>query len=105
MDKLIFHIRVNEDRRVVIDLPPDVPLGEFDVELRPKQPIPTSPTGGELTREEVRARMLAAGILATDISKPLEARELTPNEVLTLGRAPAGSKTSDQMIDEDRGEF
>ncbi|MCC7452193.1 MAG: hypothetical protein IT324_32635 [Anaerolineae bacterium] len=66
MDAVKLTVTVNEDRRVVIDLPADMPTGPAEIIVRSlEQPaeqsqsnIPQNPA-----REAARAKLLAAGFL------------------------------------------
>ncbi len=95
---------VGEDRRLVIDLPPDTPLGPVELEVRPAAPVPTQ-RNKPLTREEARAKLLAAGYLVTSIHAPEGTVPLTAEERMEIGRLPPGARPSDELVDEDRGEY
>ena len=58
MDTITLTAVVGEDRRLVIDLPPDAPTGPIEVTIRAATPQPEK----QLTREEARARLRAAGV-------------------------------------------
>jgi hypothetical protein len=58
-----------------------------------------------LTREQARAKLLAAGFLVTDIRAPLGTLPLTPEERLRIGTLPPGARPSEELIDEDRGAY
>ena len=95
---------VGEDRRLVIDLPPDTPTGPVELEVRSAAPAPTVPDK-PLTREEARAKLLAAGYLVTSIRAPEGTVPLTPEEILEIGKLPPGARPSEELVDEDRGEY
>ena len=103
MTSIKLQATVGEDRRLVIDLPPEVPVGEVEIEIRP-QPADLPPQSGELTREEARARLLAAGALVTWIHAPEGTVPLTPEELLEVGTLPPGATPTDQLIFDDREE-
>jgi len=92
---------VGPDHKLVIDVPGEIPPGPVSVVI---QPVAQSqgPTR-ELTREEARARLLAAGKLVTEFNTPADARPLTRKERHELGRLPPGARPSEELIDEDRG--
>lgn len=48
MVDLIVTVNIPEDRRLVIDLPLDTPLGEVEVVIRPKGPQDHTITAGEV---------------------------------------------------------
>lgn len=99
---------VPDDRRLVIELPPDAPTGEVEIEIhaapQPAEPAPDVPKKG-LTREEARAKLLAAGYLVTSIRAPQGYVPLTAEERLKIGTLPEGSRPSHELIIEDRGEW
>jgi hypothetical protein len=88
---------VGDDRKLVIDLPDDIPPGEVEVVVRPRPK--------ELTREEARRLLAEAGLLSTWQKAPEGYVPLTPEELLELGTLPPGSRSSEELIDEDRGEY
>jgi hypothetical protein len=92
---------VGEDRRLIIDLPPDTPVGPVELVVRPTT-IP-APRSGNMTREEARAILLAAGSLVTTIRAPEGTVPLTPEEILEIGKLPPGARPSEELVDEDRG--
>ncbi|HEX2621802.1 MAG TPA: hypothetical protein VHL11_16710 [Phototrophicaceae bacterium] len=101
-------VTVGEDRRLIVDLPPDIPTGELEITIRS---IPSPETGRELTRDEIRARFQAAGLLRTDFSlfdeelSEIEDDEISHEELEGLGKMPPGTRPSEELIDEDRGEY
>jgi hypothetical protein len=93
MDVVVLLLEVGEDRRLTIQVPNDIPLGKVEVTLRA--------TDKPLTREEARARLLAAGALSTAHHVP-DIPEAISDEDLPIP-LPPGSLSIDQIIDEDRG--
>jgi hypothetical protein len=95
-------VDVGEDRRLVIEVPPDVPVGPADVVIVPR-------TGKRTTtnpaREAARAKLRAAGLLSTNIYAPKDAVVLTDEELLRVGRLAPGARPSEELIDEDRGTY
>ncbi len=51
----------------------------------------------------VRAKLLAANFLVTDLGIPDELEDISDEELEELGRLPPGSPTAEQLIDEGRG--
>ena len=98
MDAITLSAVVGEDRRLVIDLPPDTPTGPIEVTIR-SAPRPAK----SLTREEARGRLLAAGALRTDLglSEPIE--HVSDEEIKQLGKLPPGARSSEEIIAEGRG--
>jgi hypothetical protein len=92
---------VGQDHKLVIDVPVEIPPGPVSVVIQPVAPIP--PSTGTLTREEARARLLAAGMLVTEFNIPPDAHPLTREERRRLGTLPPGARSSEELIDEDRG--
>jgi hypothetical protein len=96
-------VHVDEKRRVLIDLPDDTPTGEVEVQLI--IPTPQASANGPLTREQVRNRLIAAGLVDPNAQyAPPDAEELSSEERLRIGRMVAGDKTIQQLIDEEREE-
>lgn len=103
MQPIMLTTVVDEKRRIMIDLPEDVPLGEVEVELviRPlASEVPPDP----ITREWVQARLRAAGLLAEDDYEDDEIEELSPEEEERLGKLLAEPRSVDELIYEDREE-
>ena len=94
---------IGEDRRLVIDLPPDTPTGPAELVIHPA--AVESSEQKPMTREEARAKLLAAGKLATWIHAPEGAVPLTPEERMRIGKLPPDARPSEELIDEDRGEY
>lgn len=91
---------VGADRRLVVDLPADAPIGPMEIVITPAVDRPN------LEREEVRARLQAAGLLVNT-----EAYDWDDDELMDVGdderdepvELPPGSPSSEELIDEDRG--
>jgi hypothetical protein len=100
------HIKttIGEDRRLIIDLPPDTPIGPAELVIHPAAK-PTAPQSQTITRDQARAKLLAAGFLVTSIRAPEGTIPLTPEELLRMGQLPPGSRPSEELIDEDRGAY
>jgi len=81
---IILQGEIDDQHRLIIEIPADVPIGKVEVEIRPAaEPInQTHP----LTRDEVRARLKAAGWLVeyTDGDFPDGVEELTSEEAGVL---------------------
>ncbi len=89
---------IGKDRRLVIDVPEDIPEGPVQLVIHS---LETS--GQPVTREAARARLLAAGILATVHRAPAGVNPLSPAERRKLGAWPEGARLTSDLIDEDRG--
>jgi hypothetical protein len=89
---------VGEDRRLIVDLPDDVPPGRVELIVRP---VETSP--GEYSRfDDVRSALLAADFLVTAVPVPEDAADLTQEAVFALGQRPAGTRSSAELLREER---
>jgi len=64
--------------------------------------VQDTPTPKTMLRQEARQRLLEAGLLTTKWKAPAEARRLTIEERMSLGRLSPGSLTSEAIIAEDR---
>jgi hypothetical protein len=101
------HVTVGEDRKLVIELPPDAPTGDLEVTIQAAQPESTSTRTPypNPAREAARAKLLAAGALSTVWKSPAGTKRLTPEEILALVKLPPGAKSNLDLINEDRGEY
>jgi hypothetical protein len=88
---------VGEDRQVVVQLPDDTPLGTVELEVR----LLETPALDQ--REELRAQLMAVGLLATFDDLDDDAEYISDEELEELVTLPPGALTSEQLIDEDRG--
>ena len=101
---------VGEDRRLVIDLPEEIPAGPVELVVRAAsaaRPIvniePVDKETLRAEREAVRQKLLAAGVLATDLGIPDNLVSLSDEELEQLVRLPPGARSSEELVDEDRG--
>jgi hypothetical protein len=85
---------VSKDRRLIVDLPEDVPVGPVELLLQPVQA-----NEGASLRELLRA----AGALANHDDLDEDAEYVSDEELDSLGTLPPGSATALELIDEDRG--
>lgn len=98
---------VGEDHRLIIDipLPPDAPSGNVEVELivRPLSSKVDEPVNSAL--ETAREKMRAAGRLSTAWQQN-ELEALLDDEALwELVKLAPNAVSSDQLINEDRGDY
>jgi len=96
---------VGEDRQLNIKLPDDFPVGSVLVEIRSTQlPSVTDPTS---PREIARAQLMAAGVLVLpeEMGIPDDVSPLNLEERLDIGKLPSWARPSEELIDEDRGEW
>lgn len=102
MSNITLIATVGHDRRLVIDIPDSIPEGEVEIKIRP---LPPMPDPDDQSREAIRARLDRAGILSKAHFAPPDARPLSPEEERRLGTLFAGARPSEELIDEDRGEY
>lgn len=103
MQPIILTTVVDKKRRIMIDLPEDVPLGEVEVELVVR-PLASEVPPDPITREWVQARLRAVGLLAEDDYEDEEIEEISEEELERLGKLFAGDRPLSELIDEDREE-
>jgi hypothetical protein len=101
MTEITLSAVIREDRRLIIELPPDTPVGLVELSIRAlgTASLPNS------ERNAAREQLLQAGLLRTDITAPAGTVDLTAQEILELGRLPEHAPSSHQTIDEDRGDY
>jgi hypothetical protein len=103
MDAVTLNAMVSEDRRLIVDLPDDIPVGPVKLVIQPMD----APIGGkhELTWEEARAKLMAAGRLAVNLDIPDDLEDISDEELEELSKLAAGGRSAQEIIDEDRGEY
>jgi hypothetical protein len=94
---------IGEDRRLVIELPDEIPAGQVEVVVRSLEA--DARASRPLTREAARARLQAAGILSTAHHAPEGTVPLSLDERKTLGTLPLDARPTSELIDEDRGAY
>ena len=92
---------VDENRRLVIDVPDEIPSGAVEIIIRTSRRAKDAQP--KTTRETVYAFLLAANALVTDVGAPLDIYPLSPGELLEIGRLPEAALPSLDLINEDRG--
>jgi hypothetical protein len=102
MDSITLPAYIDENHHLIIDLPPDIPSGAIEVVIRP---LPAPEQSIPLTRETARAKLLAAGALATYHRAPEGTVPLTPEQRMEIGKLPDWARPSEELVDEDRGEY
>lgn len=93
---------VDESRRLIIDLPDDMPLGTVEVVIQQVSFEPLDPSQ-PLIREEVKRRMQALGLMA-EIDVPPDAVELSEQERHHIWRLVADKRSTLDLVNEDREE-
>jgi hypothetical protein len=108
MDVIKFSVWVGEDKKLIIDLPAEVPVGQVDIvvtpcdEAKPAYTPDYSPAW-VAKREEFREKLAEAGALSTAHTAPPGTVALSPQELLAVGTLPPGARPTDELVDEDRG--
>jgi len=87
---------LGDDKRLVLELPDDIPAGPIEVTVRTKSVHPS---------DDIRQKLAKANFLVTDIDVAEDAVALPDEELYELGKLPEDAASSEQLIDEDRGEF
>lgn len=101
MQPYVTTVIVDEKRRIMIDLPDDMPTGPIEIIARPLAETRPEP----LTREWMRAKLIAAGLVDPNARyAPEDAEELSEEEEEELGRLLAGPRPVEDYINEDREE-
>jgi len=100
MDAITLDAVVGEDRRLVVELPANVPVGPVKLVIQPVEQAAGEPP---LTLETARARLAAAGRLSTSHHPPAGTVPLSAEERERLSKLFAGPRSVLDLINEDRG--
>jgi hypothetical protein len=108
MDAIKLTVWVGEDKKLVIDLPEEIPVGQADIVITPREEAksaysPNYPLAWATRREEFRKKLAEAGALSTAHTAPPDTMPLSPQELLGAGTLPPGARPTDELVDEDRG--
>jgi hypothetical protein len=108
MDAIKLSVWVGEDKKLIIDLPAEVPVGQVDIVVIPREEAKSaySPDYSQAwvaKREEFRKKLAEAGLLSTAHTAPPDTIPLSPKELLDAGTLPPGARPTDELVDEDRG--
>jgi hypothetical protein len=101
MVALRFSVTIGEDRRLVIDLPPEMPLGPAEANVVIEMALSSEAVPDD--RAVLMARLRAAGVIRESVPVPVDARQLSDMERIKIGTLPPGARPSHELIDEDRG--
>lgn len=96
---------ITEDRKLIVQLPDDVPAGAVEIEIRPQ--VAPQTDAGEIVnpaREAARAKLAAAGALSTAHHPKEKLTPLSVEERIRIGTMPLGARPSEELISEDRDE-
>ncbi len=112
MDAVKVPARISDDRKLIVDLPSDIPVGLVDVIIFPKQisslPAKMANGTGNLRRwfeqrEQMRIK-LARAQGQDEVSDTSEGYiPLSDEERMRLTVLPVGMRSTDELVDEDRG--
>ena len=103
MDVITLSVEIGADRRLIIDLPATTPIGQADLVITPHGKNKAQIVNP--ARESARATLLAAGKLVTDIHAPEDTVPLTLEERQRIGRLAPGARSSEDLINEERGTY
>jgi hypothetical protein len=101
MADITIPVIVGKDRRLVINVPEEIPLGPAEIAIHSKENLETSTSNP--AREATRAKLLAADFLVTDFGTTEDNEPISEEELEALGRLTPGVRPSEELIDEDRG--
>ena len=103
---IVINTVVGEDRRLIIDLPPDMPIGHVMVMVSSTEAVTPAEKQEELVanpeRERLRAILLAAGKLGTAHMPPPGTVRPSEEEIRQAGIMPVGARPSEEIIRELR---
>lgn len=103
MSSITLSVTIDSDRRLVIDLPPDTPIGQAEVVITPAQNQISQRPDRPMTREEARDILSKASMLSVHTA-PKDFVPLSPEALLQNGNLPSDARPSHELIDEDRGD-
>ncbi|RIK41496.1 MAG: hypothetical protein DCC55_11840 [Chloroflexi bacterium] len=114
MDAIKLTVWIGEDKKLIIDLPAEVPVGLVDVQVTTHAGIKAKSTRNKDNnreqlwsemREHFRTLLRNAGMLSTAHHAPVGWIPLTEEERMKLGTLPPGSRPTDEYVNEDRGAY
>lgn len=97
---------IGDDRKLIVQLPDDMPTGEVEVVIRSSHL--TEVTGQALynpVREVARRKLMAENALVTSFDVPADARRLSVEERMRIGTLSETTMSSLDIINDDRGEW
>ena len=99
MDVMTITTTVQPDRRLVVNLPDDVPVGAT-LQVVIRQPQETASA-----LESARTLLAAAGKLADLGIADDEVEDIGDDELEQLGKLAPGARSSSELLDEERGTY
>lgn len=103
MDAIRLSVEIGEDRRLIIDLPADTPIGQAELIIQPHEKL--DDPASNPAREAARAKLMAAGALSTTHRAPEGAQSLSAEERERVWQLFSQGRSSDEIINEDRGTY
>src|SRR5262249_40916165 len=103
MDAIKLSVQIGQDRRIIIDLPPDTPLGEAELIIRIREPGKAQINTP--AREAARTKLAAAGALSKVEYAPGATQPPSSEERQRVWQLFSLGRTSDEIISEDRGAY
>jgi hypothetical protein len=94
---------VGEDRRLVIELPAEIPSGDVELWVRSKARVATV-LATTLTRQEAEQRLRAAGLLAEAMGSPVVKPALSQEELWEIGKPLKPTMPAHEQIIQERNE-
>ncbi len=100
--EIVIEATISPDRRLIdYELPSDAPVGRVRLVIQLNPAV--AQTQPALTREAARARLLAGGALNIHHHAPAGTVPLSDDELAELGHLERGARSSEEIMDEDRG--
>lgn len=95
-------VEIGADRRLVVDLPDEIPVGPVNVVIT-ANPATVTVNASHAVRDAARAKLQAAGVLSTVHHAPANSEPLSAGERARVWQQFSQGRTSDDLIDELRG--
>ncbi len=90
--------RVTEDRRLIVEIPDNIPAGDVQLTL---EILDSAPAANDATAR-ARVKLEAAGALSTIWKAPPGTTTPTEDELIELGALPPGSPSMEELVNADR---
>ncbi|MHB8627010.1 MAG: hypothetical protein ACYDBJ_06110 [Aggregatilineales bacterium] len=103
MNAITLTVEIPADHHLELDLPEELPAGAAQITIQ-SQSLPGAAVVNP-AREAARAKLLAAGRLVTGIHAPPGAVLLSNEELEHLGQLAPGARSSEAMLDDERGPY
>lgn len=97
---------ITQDHTVIIQFPETVPVGtRVRVVVEAIEDTAPAPTTINPAREAMRAKLESAGLLSSAKGLSPDTRIPTKEEVLAAGALPPSARSTEEILDEIRGEW